>query len=328
MNFRELAEKYYEYKGEPFDKDGNQYADTRKKLLRAFEILGILDSSVFKDDNDNYNFPEENVQFLFDLLDDETSPLFKRIRKGEMLETDYIEYADKIENLLLFLQSFLDEEKYNLAYNQICKHTRFPLLKSYRDNLIYLKSTYNYVQCLMFDKMSDGDGSENEQIEIHSKKYIDIIDLTENDKIALFKELVKVLREWKELVDSFQEYRSDEWTEHSDKETTKNPPPITLLYDVLDAAIHEEYKSKATLFAPVSKARNYNAQERIFDRVDKENRNLKLSLIKKYCQEHNLDFNKYKKQEKAFDDYWESILREFKQISSEEVLNKLKESKE
>ena len=333
MNLRELAEKYYEYKGEPFDKNGNQYADMRKKMLRAFEILGILDPSVFKDNNDDYNFPEENVQFLFDLLDNETSPLFKRIRKGEMLETDYIEYADKIEDMLLFLKSFLDEEKYNLAYKQICENTRFPLLKLYQEKLIYFKNIYDYVQCIIFDKqnrMSDEDESEDEdgQIEIHSNKYIDIGDLTGNDKIALFEELVKSLREWKKLVDNFQQYRVDEWNEHADKETTKNPPPITLLFDVVDVAIHEEYKSKATLFVPISKARNYNAQERIFDRVDKANRNLKLHLSKKYCQEHGLDFIKYKKQEKAHYDYWESVSRKFKPIPTEEVLEELKESKE
>lgn len=331
MNFRELAEKYYESKGDPFYKDGNQYADTRKKLLRAFEILGILDPSVFKDNNDDYNFPEENVQFLFDLLDDETSPLFKRIRKGKMLETDYIEYADKIENLLLFLKSFLDEAQYNLAYNQICEHTRFPYLKLYRDKLICFKNIYDYVQCIMLDKqnrISDEDGDEDEQIEIHSNKYIDISDLTGDDKIALFKKLVTVLSEWKELVDGFQEYRHDEKIEHLEKETTKKPPPITLLFHKVNEAVLEDYKSKATLIVPISKARNYNAQERIFDRVYKENRNIKLSLIKKYCQEHDLDFNKYKKQKKAYNDYLESISREFKPIPTEEALEELKESKE
>ena len=314
MNFRELAEKYYESKGDPFYKDGNQYADTRKKLLRAFEILGILDPSVFKDNNDDYNFPEENVQFLFDLLDDETSPLFKRIRKGKMLETDYIEYADKIENLLLFLKSHL------LYY-----------LMRHQDKLICFKNIYDYVQCIMLDKqnrISDEDGDEDEQIEIHSNKYIDISDLTGDDKIALFKKLVTVLSEWKELVDGFQEYRHDEKIEHLEKETTKKPPPITLLFHKVNEAVLEDYKSKATLIVPISKARNYNAQERIFDRVYKENRNIKLSLIKKYCQEHDLDFNKYKKQKKAYNDYLESISREFKPIPTEEALEELKESKE
>ena len=331
MNFRELTEKYYEYKGEPFYKDSNQYADMRKKMLRAFEILGILDPSVFKDNNDDYNFPEENVQFLFDLLDNETSPLFKRIRKGEMLETDYIEYADRVEKLLSFLKLFLDEEKYNLAYNQICEHTRFPLLKIYREKLIHLKNIYDYVQCIIFDKqnrISNEDGYEDGELELHSNNYIDISDLTGNDKKALFEELVTMLIGWKELVDAFQEYRHDEKIEHLEKETTKNLPPITLLLHEVNEAVLPEYESEATLLVSTSKARSYNAQERIFDRADKKNRKLKLSLVKKYCQDNDLDFNKYKKQKKALNDYLESISRKFKPIPTEEALKELKKSKE
>ena len=96
MNFKEILKEYDQSRKVLYAED--YYNDSRKKLQVAFECLGLYDLTIFKATNGkDYSFLDEKKEYIFHLLEMETSPLFRNIKGGKMTMENYVELVDEVE---------------------------------------------------------------------------------------------------------------------------------------------------------------------------------------------------------------------------------------
>lgn len=285
----------------------NYYSDMRKKLIVAFECLGLYDLEIFKSNNGkDYDFLETNKEYIFYLLDIETSPLFKNIKGKKMTMEDYVSLVPEVENLFVFIKPYVkDDEEYNRIVSEISLNTRYPIIKRFAETQSVYYSLHNY-----YESIVKGNGLVT--------TFSDWLFLTENDQVKLFDELIVATKKWIKLVEKFCEFRSDEVMEAINNATIDD----VCTYALVDEEISEEYCEKYKELFPLhtKKARSIrSAMLKVKAQRDESNK-LKLDLAKKYCDAHNIDFQTYlTEKEKAETPDFEPVSTEeaFKTISNE-----------
>lgn len=278
MTFLEILQEYEP--GIKVEYASNYYNDMRKKLLVAFECVGLYSLEIFKADNGkDYSFLESSKAYLFHLLDMETSSLFRNIKGCKMTMDDYVVLSTEVEQLLEFIKPYTkNENEYKRIVSEIFSNVRYPIIKRYADfqNTYYSFSAY----CESLIK-NDGvvTGISNWEC------------LTEDDKVKLLDELITYTKKWVNLVEKFGEYRADE----AMTAIYNIPIDDIQISTIVDDAIRDEYcKIYYERFpTTIKKSRSIKATYAKVDAQNDEAYKLKLSLAKKYCDEHNIDFKKY-----------------------------------
>ena len=207
----------------------NGYGDTRKKLLVAFECLGLYDLEIFKSENGkDYCFVESGKEYIFYLLDRETSPLFRNIKGNKMTMDNYVELTEEVERLFEFVKIHTrSEEEYKRVVSEISSNVNYPIIKRHAKF-----QTTDYIFSTYYESMVRNDGMVTQ---ISNWEY-----LTADDKAKLMDELIIATRKWVNLVERLGEYRADEEMEDIDNISIAD---IKLLAFV-DDAISEEYCKK------------------------------------------------------------------------------------
>ena len=256
------------------------YNDMRKKLLVAFECLGLFDLTIFKAENGkDYDFFETSKEYIFHLLKSETSPLFRNIKGNKMTMDDYISLASEVEQLFDFIKPYTkDEEEYKEIIYEISSNVRYPILKRFASIQNTYYSLLTYYESIIKDT--------GEVTEIDNWCY-----LTADDKVKLFDELITATKKWVNLVEKIGEYRADEVSEAIENASVEN----IATYVLVENAIAEEYCKayKARPQPDFSKSRSGKALVSKIKSREDEVYNLKLDLAKKYCDTHNIDFQQY-----------------------------------
>lgn len=283
----------------------NYYADMRKKLLRAFECLGLYDLSFLKSENNkDYDFFDSDKGYIFYLFDKEGSKLYKTIRNNAMTNEDYLMFVEEIEALFRFIKPHVSsDEEYQDIVNEISSNTRYPLLKRYYNTRGQFEDFVHYYNSIVSDNGALT-GLEN------------WLYLTQDDKLKLFDELMSSTNKWIELVKAVGECRAEESWNGFDELTTDDIDT----YCFVENAIADEYLSrlKNIPVKVITKSRNFKSKIKKIDKQDSEACKLKMEIAKKYCEEHNIDFYKYLDEKVIAETY------EQNKVSTDELFKQIK----
>ena len=309
MTLKEIILKYDEDKHSGYHKDSEDYYnDTRKKLQRAFQCLGVYDMSIFKDSSGEYCFKEENVPYLFDLIDKEQHPLFKKIRNKEITENDISDFVDEIEDLFCFLKECNLSKNYKDVICEIASNVNYPVLCRFVKNEMSYNTLLQCYRILLFDKDWLG--------KISGWEY-----LLKSDKIMLLDELEKATQKWLRLAIEIANHRE---TEHL-KNLFQSDLSKLNLYSLVEASITDEVKpliEKETADSKkYKKPRNLSAEYNRMKKTAQKFEEQKLIIVKQFCQENNLDFERYLQEKKAID-----TELDYPKITTQELLEKYKDS--
>lgn len=213
-----LKEIFYEYDKEKNnlyhcqnnDTDARKYFfyDMKKKLERAFFCLGLTDLRVLKKENGEYDsFDESEKEYILHLLDMETSPLFKNLKKGEAGEVylkkdNYKEYIKEIEMLREFIMNRAkNEDQFLEIIEGVYSKTQYPRLKFYYDEIRPFEEN-----CLR---------SFVSKVDSPSIAYWD--ELYVDEQLFLLKKFLNLIKKWEEIVSEITEKRHDEIQEGIEK---------------------------------------------------------------------------------------------------------------
>lgn len=296
MTLRDIIAKYDCDRNDNYHLgDENYYADMRKKLLRAFECLGLYDLSFLKaENNKDFCFLDSDKGYIFHLFDKESSSLYKNIRNGTMKDEDYLVFVEEIEALFTFVKPHtLGDEEYQSIVNEISSNTRYPLLKRYYNTHKQYDDFLYYYNSIISDN-GVLTGFENWMY------------LTQDDKLRLFDELIISTNKWVDLVKTVGEYRSEEAWDGFDELTTDDIET----YCFVENAISDEYISqlKDMPVKESAKSRSFKSKIKKLDKQDLEACKLKLEIAKKYCAEHNVDFQKYLDEKAIAESYKQDLI--------------------
>lgn len=287
MTLNELIRAYDEKNGRiPSEKnEPDHYSDFGKKLKRAFEALGVYNVDWLKSKNGkDYVFFEDDRDFIFELIDMESSSLFKKIRSDELNLEDYTDYVDILDKLVLFMHKHLTEpEAFNPVYEEFASVTRYPLLRRIRDTHNARESITDILNCFLTD----------------NGMMPDWLYLTVDDKVALYDELLAVTKQWMQLAERVAEARADESFEFPDELLVED----TKLYSIVEDGISEAYikavSEKSTPNKP--KPRNLKRQIALMQEEEASRIALKLQIAKEFCEKHELSYEEYLKQKAIVD---------------------------
>lgn len=308
MTLKKIVEEYDKYRNNSYHKDDdNYYRDCLKKLKQAFECIGLTDMSLIKDPNSrSYNILEKDKEYIFYLLDSETSKFFKNIKNGDMTNEDYIQSAKEADKLFEFLKSYVPEEQYNSIITEISSRIDYPLTKRYLETEYEYNNFVSYYNSLI----------RNEGI-LTNIPYWEYLENT--DKALLYDELIKATKNWVSLVNAVGEYRHDEIIDSIDNINTDE----IQIYCIVEQEIEQEcIKAYEKLPPePIRKdSRSFKSYKTEYEKYDSDVANIKEKIAKNYCRKHNIDYRIYLK-EKAIVDGWNCS-----KLSSKELLAKLKKN--
>lgn len=282
----------------------NYYSDMRKKLLVAFECLGLYDLSIFKAENGkDYNFLSSDKEYIFHLLRSETSPLFRNIKGNKMTTNDYISLVSEVERLFDFIKPYSkNEDEYNKIISEISTNVRYPILKRFASIQNSCYSLLAYYESILKDS--------GEVTEIDNWCY-----LTADDKVRLFDELITATKKWVNLVERIGEFRADEVLEAIENTSIENISTYVLVENAIAEEYCRAYKERPQ--ANFAKARSVRSMVAKIKSREDEACNLKLDLAKKYCEEHNIDFQQYLSEKEIAE------TPDFTPVSSDSVFDKV-----
>lgn len=278
MTFLDILKEYDKEREIIYPSD--YYNDMRKKLLVAFECLGLFDLTIFKAGNGkDYDFFETSKEYIFHLLKSETSPLFRNIKGNKMTMGDYIALVSEVEQLFDFIKPYTkNENEYKKIISEISSNVRYPLLKRFASIQNTYYSLLTYYESIIKDT--------GEVTEIDNWCY-----LTADDKVKLFDELIIATKKWVDLVEKIGEYRADEVSEAIENASIENIDTYVLVENAIAEEYCKAYKDRPQPNFP--KSRSIKAMVSKIKSREDEAYSLKLDLAKKYCDKHNIDFQVY-----------------------------------
>lgn len=287
----------------------NLYSDMRKKLLSAFECVGLYDMSIFKSENGkDYDFLEENKEYVFYLLRNETSPLFKKIKGNKMAIEDYIALAEEVEKLFEFIKPYTkNEEEYNKIVADISSNVRYPILRqaASMQNIYYNFNIY-------YESLIKGD-DELAEIDYFGG-------LTPEDKVMLFDELMTATKRWVQLAHRLKEYREDEVNDAIDNVDLEKVKTYCMVENVISEQVYNATQGILEK-APSTKSRSLRAEVEKEKNLEAEVCKIRYDIAKKHCDKHNIDFDKYLAEKGWLDNNWPDPSSS--KVAFEEILDEI-----
>ena len=282
--------------------NSNNYRDMRKKLIVAFECLGLYNLDVFKSESGtDYDFMESSKEYIVYLMnDDEIRDLFRHIKSDRMSMEDYARLAHEIDKLFVFIKPYMKtDEEYKRIISEISLNTRYPIIKRFAENQHIYHSFRIYYESLV-----KGDG--------YATTFSDWLFLTMDDQIELFDELTTATRKCVEMVEKRCEFRADEVMEGIDNISVDD----VLTYALVNEKITEEFCEKYEKLFPENERKARSIRSAISKEKTrlKASNKLKLDLAKQCCDEYNIDFQQYLSEQKKIEEM------EPEQVSTEEAI--------
>lgn len=281
--------------------ESNNYGDMRKKLVVAFECLGLYNLDIFKSESGkDYDFLESSKEYIVYLMnDDETRDLFRHIKSDRMSVDDYAKLAHEIDKLFVFIKPYMKtDEEYKRIISEISLNTRYPIIKRFAENQHIYHSFRIYYESLV-----KGDG--------YATTFSDWLFLTMDDQIELFDELTTAIRKCVELVEGLCELRADEVMKGIDNISVND----VLTYALVNEKIAEEFCEKYEELFPGNEIKARSIRSAISKEKTrlKASNKLKLDLAKQWCDEHDIDFQQYLSEQEKIEEM------EPEQVSTEEA---------
>lgn len=260
----------------------SHYNDMRKKLVSAFECVGLYDLSIFKSENGkDYDFLAESKEYIFHLLRIETSPLFRKIKGRKMAVEDYIALAEEVEELFEFIKPYTkNEDEYLKIVADISSNVRYPILRqaASMQNIYYNFNVY-------YESLIKGDD------ELAGIDYWGW--LTPEDKVTLFGELMKATKEWVQLAQRLKEYREDEAIDAIDNVELKKVETYCRVENGIGDQVCNALEEILEKDTTTTKPRSLKAEVEKDKKLEAEVFKIRYDIAKRYCEKHNLDLDKY-----------------------------------
>lgn len=241
------------------------YRETRKKLLRAFECLGCFEAEWLKSENGkDYDFLEEDCDYIIELIEKETSPLFKKVKYKKLDKADYIEYVVEVERFVQFAKKYLTEDNEIEVVGKIYAETRFLTLTKY----ISLKEKIN-----CFERRLD---------KLMEEEYSDSLYLTLSDEAALLDEMGK---NWSLMIERLGEHRSDEAWEHFEQ----SAPETDSIYEFALQSINERFLQECESVWEDTPSKSISDERNKLRRLQEKDKARWMQIATDVCEERNLD---------------------------------------